>query len=170
MLPLSPTRARLFCSVDAQQGEERTMWQALDREGAGRGRSARRPARFALAVTAAGVSALMAGQVLASDEAAVPSGWQTGAQIEAVCSVEPEANAIALTFCLGYLQGALDAYLLGRANCIPGGIDANGLRAALLEHVRRHPERVGKARGPQLVYDAFRATWPSWSRMPALAR
>ncbi|MAA97272.1 MAG: hypothetical protein CMN87_01040 [Stappia sp.] len=97
-------------------------------------------------------------------------GWQTGSQIEAVCSVEPERNAIALTFCLGYLQGALDAFLLGRANCIPEDIDANGLRAAVLEHVRRHPDRAGKTRGPLLVYDAFRETWPSCAHMPGLGR
>jgi hypothetical protein len=117
------------------------------------------------AMAALGILALLAGP-----HGAMAGGWQTGAQVEEACAAEPETNPVADTFCLGYLQGALDAFLLGRANCIPGTVDANGLRAALLEHVRGHPEAVAAASGPMLVYDAFRDTWPSCSQMPALQR
>ena len=146
------------------------MRQSVDRDGLAAERKARPEKPGLAAVVAAGILLMASSGSALSGKPPEAAGWQTGTQIEAVCSVEPEANAIALTFCLGYLQGALDAFLLGRANCIPDGIDANGLRAALLEHVRRHPDRIEKAPGPLLVYDAFRETWPSCSHMPALGR
>jgi hypothetical protein len=81
----------------------------------------------------------------------------------------PWAGRVAVTFCLGYLQGALDAFLIGRASCVPAGTDANGLRQAVLEHAGRHPERT-TGRGPVFVYDAFRATWPECAHMPGVTR
>lgn len=101
--------------------------------------------------------------------AARADGWQSGAQVASTCRADPRTNAVAVTFCLGYLQGTLDAFLLGRANCIPPGIDANGLRQVVIEHLERHPGRVS-ASGPMLVYDAFRAAWPACARMPAHTR
>lgn len=116
--------------------------------------------------------AALAGAVaVASGAAAGPAaadGWQSAQQIAAICKVEPEANPVAVTFCLGYLQGTLDAFLMGRANCMPQGVDANGLRRILLEHVARHPDRLAVS-GPLLVYDAFAEAWPDCAHMPRLA-
>lgn len=115
------------------------------------------------------VRAVLAGlAVLASGAAATPvaaDGWQSAEQIAGICKAEPEANPVAVTFCLGYLQGTLDAFLLGRANCVPPGIDANGLRRILVEHVDRHPDRLSLS-GPLLVYDAFAEAWPTCAHMP----
>lgn len=127
--------------------------------------SASRPAAARAMAVAAGLA--VAGGL--SPEPALSSGWQTGQQIAGLCAAEPDSNPAAVTFCLGYLQGALDAFLLGRAACIPEGVDAQGLRLAVLDHVRRHPERVVGTSGPLLVYDAFRAAWPSCAHMPAVA-
>ncbi|MCA1244746.1 hypothetical protein LC092_20055 [Stappia stellulata] len=96
-------------------------------------------------------------------------GWQSGEQVARLCATGPSENPVAVTFCLGYLQGALDAFLIGRASCVPAGTDANGLREAVLAHASRHPERA-RGRGPVLVYDAFRATWPECAHMPGLTR
>ncbi|MHC5655775.1 Rap1a/Tai family immunity protein [Stappia sp.] len=126
--------------------------------GAG-GKTARRSGLVVFAVALA----------LAGGSAGASEGWQSGGQIETLCTAEPQGNPVAVTFCLGYLQGALDAFLLGRANCIPPGVDANGLRQALLDHLKKHPEGR-RTSGPLLVYDAFRATWPACSNMPAMAR
>lgn len=114
------------------------------------------------AASMAGVAACAAGLAAAPVSA---DGWQSAEQIAAICKAEPEANPVAVTFCLGYLQGTLDAFLLGRANCVPQGIDANGLRRILLEHVARHPDRTA-ASGPLLVYDAFAEAWPACAHMP----
>ncbi|MCC4244972.1 Rap1a/Tai family immunity protein [Stappia indica] len=116
--------------------------------------------------------AALAGVVaVASGAAAGPAAansWQSAQQIAAICKVESEVSPVAVTFCLGYLQGTLDAFLLGRANCVPQGVDANGLRRILLEHVARHPDRLAVS-GPLLVYDAFAEAWPDCSHMPRLA-
>lgn len=95
--------------------------------------------------------------------------WQSGEQISRICKADPRDNPVAVTFCLGYLQGALDAFLIGRTNCIPAEVDANALRHAVLAHLDRHPERA-EASGPMLVYDAFRAAWPACGHMPALSQ
>lgn len=92
-------------------------------------------------------------------------GWQSASQIAAICKADPETSPVAVTFCLGYLQGTLDAFLLGRANCVPPGVDANGLRRILVEHAERHPDRLA-ASGPMLVYDAFAEAWPACAHMP----
>ncbi|WP_029058291.1 Rap1a/Tai family immunity protein [Stappia stellulata] len=97
------------------------------------------------------------------------SGWQSGEQISRLCATGPAENPVAVTFCLGYLQGALDAFLIGRASCVPAGTDANGLRAAVLAHAKRHPDRV-QGRGPVFVYDAFRTMWPACAHMPGPSR
>ncbi|WP_244501882.1 Rap1a/Tai family immunity protein [Stappia sp. ES.058] len=112
----------------------------------------------------------LAGTVgFAENARAQGAGWQSGAQISRVCATGPSENPVAVTFCLGYLQGALDAFLIGRASCVPAGTDANGLRAAVLAHVKRHPERA-RGRGPSFVYDAFRAAWPECAHMPGVSR
>ena len=115
------------------------------------------------------VSAALALACAAGAPSARADGWQSGAQVASTCRADPRTNAVAVTFCLGYLQGTLDAFLLGRANCIPPGIDANGLRQVVIEHLEKHPERVS-ASGPMLVYDAFRAAWPACAQMPAYSR
>lgn len=92
-------------------------------------------------------------------------GWQSASQIATICKADPETSPVSVTFCLGYLQGTLDAFLLGRANCVPPGVDANGLRRILVEHAQRHPDRLA-ASGPTLVYDAFAEAWPACAHMP----
>ena len=116
------------------------------------------------AASVAGACLIAAG-ALASAAPASAEGWQDAGQIAAICKAEPEANPVAVTFCLGYLQGTLDAFLLGRANCMSPGVDANGLRRILLEHVERHPDRLATS-GPLLVYDAFAEAWPACAHMP----
>ncbi len=128
--------------------------------------------RGAGGLRAAGISFGLAFAALAcavGASAARADGWQSGAQVASICRADPRANAVAVTFCLGYLQGTLDAFLLGRANCVPPGTDANGLRQVVIEHLEKHPERVS-ASGPMLVYDAFRAAWPACAQMPAYTR
>ena len=128
------------------------------------GGSTRMRARRRRAALVAGACFTAAG-ALAGASPVSAEGWQSAEQIAAICKAEPEANPVAVTFCLGYLQGTLDAFLLGRANCMPPGVDANGLRRILLEHVARHPDRLA-ASGPLLVYDAFAEAWPACAHMP----
>jgi hypothetical protein len=120
-------------------------------------------------IVAALAGALAAAASLSGAASAQGGGWQSGEQISRLCATGPSENPVAVTFCLGYLQGALDAFLIGRASCVPAGTDANGLREAVLAHASRHPERA-RGRGPVFVYDAFRATWPECAHMPGLAR
>jgi hypothetical protein len=132
------------------------------------GKAVRKAARLRVVATCVGLlPALLALPHVWSDARA--DGWQSGAQIASICRADPAANAVAVTFCLGYLQGTLDAFLLGRSNCIPAGTDANGLRQAVIAHLDRHPDRAG-ASGPALVFDAFRAAWPACGHMPAYSR
>lgn len=133
------------------------------------GRKAKRDAGGLQAIGMAPCVAFAALICAVGAPAARADGWQSAAQVASTCRADPQANAVAVTFCLGYLQGTLDAFLLGRVNCIPAGTDANGLRQVVIEHLERHPERVS-ASGPMLVYDAFRAAWPACAQMPAYLR
>eukprot|EP00873_Tetraselmis_striata_P025034 jgi/Tetstr1/445298/TSEL_033096.t1 len=64
-------------------------------------------------IIAALAGALAATASLSGAAAAQSGGWQSGEQISGLCATGPTENPVAVTFCLGYLQGALDAFLIG---------------------------------------------------------
>jgi hypothetical protein len=84
------------------------------------------------------------------------AGFQSGNDLYGICK---NADVSAPWVCLGYAEGAFDAYSSWGMYCAPNGVEAGQVRDVLTRYLENHPENRQNA-AAELSIRAFSQAWP----------